>query len=202
MILLFILLLLISFAAGWFDLPAVYVGIIYIIFICLFLYRAMYPFLFEKRVDKILQALNRARNPQHQFLYYLFQDDLKKAEEQLQKIRSSQAVVVLQFLLLSQQERFMEARELLPTLRKGKQKAYYSAAIALEFDDYKLYEQNKQQIQDNLLLFFLEVEELAKKGQVHAAIKKLDEIIPSLRGLRLLSAVQEKKALKKKLYLQ
>ncbi|TRZ37359.1 hypothetical protein CEQ21_18060 [Niallia circulans] len=199
MILLFILLLLISFAAGWFNVPAVYVGITYIIFIFLFLYRAMYPFLFEKRVDKILQTLNNARNPQHQFLYYLFQDDLNKAEEQLQKIRSPQAAVGLRFLLLSKQERFTEAQELLPSLNNRKQKAYYSAAIALEFDDYKVYEQNKQQIHDDLLLFFLEVEMLAKKGQVHAAIKKLDEKIPSLKGLKLLSAVQEKKELEKKL---
>jgi len=199
LILLIILLLLISFAAGWFELPVFYVAIIYILFIGLFIFRALFPFIFEKRVDKILQALNRSRSPQQQFLYYLFQDDLEKAEEQLKKIRSRQAAVISQVLLLSKQERFNEAKELLPSLKDGKHKAYYTAAIALELGCLEDYEQNKQLIQDDLLLFHLEVAYISKNGQIDKAIKKLDEKIPSLKGMKLLATIQERTALKKRL---
>lgn len=199
MIFLFLLLFVFAFLAGLFDLPEVYVGIVFGLFILTYLYLALYPILFGKKVDKIIRALKKFKNPVYKFLYYMIQDEDSTAEKYLKKIRSPQRAYICKIMWLSKQDRFTEAMEVIPYIKEGKYKWYLTAGLALELDDFASYKENKQRIKDDMLLFYLEVEEVAKNGELKGAIEMLNKKNPSLRGMKLLTTVQQKKDLEKKL---
>ncbi|WP_445489579.1 hypothetical protein [Niallia sp. 03133] len=189
----FIFLLIIAIIVPIFNLPFAVLIIAYILFVVATIYFSFYPILFEKEVKKILQFLKKSRQPYNRFLYFLYIGDEKEAENLLNRIRYKEVKNISQIILLSKQKKFDKAKELLPLMKESKNKWYYTAALALEEGDLATYQTNKDLIKDELLLTWLNIENKRKQGEETEALHMLDKVIPTLRGLKLLSALQYKK---------
>ncbi|UQD52213.1 hypothetical protein C0971_09415 [Bacillus methanolicus] len=196
MVWLFLLLFAISFLMGVFDIPQWIFLLVFIPFALTLLYRPYYLVFFEKDVNKIMNFLKKSKQSNYQFIYHLFNDDVTKAEKELLRIRSSQLKIISYLILLSKQKRYNEAKELLQQMKENVHKWYYGAAIALQLGDHSTYQQYKAKVKDPVYRTWLEAEERVHEGKKTEALNMLDEQIPKLRGLKLLSAIQYRKEIR------
>lgn len=101
--------------------------------------------------------------------------------------------------MLTRQNKYSEAKVLLPQLKENAYKWYYSALIAAYEGDQNQYEQDKSRIMDKTLLTFLTIEEMFKQGKkAEALTTAVEEQINKLKGLKLLTIVHYKEELLKR----
>lgn len=184
---------------GVFDVPQWIFLLVFIPFVLALLFMSYYPVLFERDVNKIMNFLRKSKQAHYQFIYHFFNGDVEEAERALLRIRSNQMKVISYLMLLSKQKRYNEAKELLYQMNDNVYKWYYSAAIALHLDDHITYQQYKARVKDPVYRTWLEAEEKVREGKKTEALNILDEQIPKLRGLKLLSAIQYRKEINKEI---
>ena len=74
-----------------------------------------------------------------------------------------------------------------------KTKWYALSDIAINEGDVEAFKQNKEKITDTFFLNMLEVDQAVYDGKKVEAVALLDNMIPKLRGYKLLTAVQYRK---------
>ncbi|KAB2332282.1 hypothetical protein F7731_17070 [Cytobacillus depressus] len=195
---LYILLFFIALLMGFVGAPQWIVNIVFILFVFVILYILFYPILFEKDLKKIMRFLRKSKQSHYQFIYHMFNGDMQVAEKSIERIRSKQLKNIDKIMLLVKQERFTDAKALLPQLRNSVYKWYYSAAIALEEKDEEAYKKFKSHLKDPIYISWLEMEEKVRLGRKDEALAMLDEQMATLRGLKLLSAAQYQKELEER----
>lgn len=198
MVKLFGLLVIISFIMGLVGAPAGVMFIVFILFIAAVMYMTLYPALYEKNIQKIMNFLKKSKNEHNQFLFHLYNGNLKEADKAIKTIKNEQLQYYAKLALLINQNKIAEAKEYLEKLRDDEFKYYYTAALALEENDFSTYEENIVNIKDPLHKTFLTIEKKIRTGQKQEGLAMLDQQLKKLRGLKLLSAVQYKKEVEQK----
>jgi hypothetical protein len=198
MVWLFVLLVLSSFFMGLLNAPQWVMFIVFILFVIGVMYITLYPVLYEKNINKILEFLKKSKNAHYHFLLNLYNGNIEEAEKALKGIKSEQLKYFAKIALLNYQNRFIDAKAYLSKLKESESKWYYSAAIALEENDLNTYEENLSFIKDPLNRSFLDIEVKMRSGEKQQALAMLEEHIRKLRGLKLLTAVQYKKELEQR----
>lgn len=191
MIWFFILVVLIAFLMGVFQIPLwIMYGVLVVVFVFVCFRN---PFLFGKDTDKIMAYLKKSKTPYMQFLYHFLQGDLLAAEQAMGKIRSKKLKRYSELMLLMEQKEFVKAKELLSQMSDNMTKWYALADIAINEGNVQAFKQNKEKITNTFLLSMLEVDQAVYDGKKEEALGLLDNIIPKLRGYKLLTAVQYRK---------
>jgi len=144
-----------------------------------------------------LKYLKKSKHPHYQFTYHFFHDDFDAAEKDIDKIKSKQLKNIDQIILLTRQDRFAEAKTLLPQLKDNMYKWYYSAVIALGEKDLEAFRHFKGMVKDIYYHKVLELEEKVMAGKISEAKSELEDLIKGQRGLKLISALMYKKDLKR-----
>lgn len=198
MVWLFALLIFMSFIMGLLNAPSWIMFIVFILFIAAVMYMTLYPALYEKNIDKIMNYLKKSKNEHNQFLFHLYRGNLVEAEKAIKTIKNEQLQHYAKMALLINQNSLTEAKNYLPKLMDNEFKSYYSAVLALEDDDFATFEENLANIKDPLHRSFLTIEKLMHSGEKQEAFALLEEQIRKLRGLKLLSAVHYKKEVEQK----
>jgi hypothetical protein len=182
----FVLLFFVAVTLGFLQIP-LWISLIVIVSFSIFIFM-MNPLLFGKDADKMMDYLRKSKHPYYKFLYHFLQGNLEVAEKSIDRI-SKRYKDISKVMLFAKQERNEEAIALLENMKDNGYKWYYRSAIALQENDLKTYEINKSKIKDPVLHTWLEVEEKRLAGKVQDAIQMIDEQIPKLKGIKLLSAV-------------
>ncbi|WP_318502853.1 hypothetical protein [Bacillus sp. T3] len=198
MVWLFTLLIFISFIMGLLNAPSWIMFIVFIIFIAAVMYMTLYPALYEKNIDKIMNYLKKSKNEHNQFLFHLYCGNLAEAEKAVKTIKNEQLQHFANMALLINQNKLTEAKKYLPKLMDNEFKSYYCAMLALKDNDLTTFEENLANIKDPLHRSYLDIEKLMHSGKKQEAFAMLEEQIRKLRGLKLLSAVQYKKEMEQK----
>ncbi len=162
------------------------------------MYKSFYPVLFEKDPEKIMIFLKKSKQPQFQFYYYFFNNELEEAEEKLYKIKSPFYQKLNHVNLLVKRERFEEAEEMARGLKDNMYKWYSLAGIAIEQGDRESYRNYKEKVKNPFYQRLLEIDEMVHDGKKEEVLAELENMIPGLRGLKLLSVIQYKQDLLKK----
>ncbi|MBU8878739.1 hypothetical protein BGM26_07010 [Bacillus sp. FJAT-29790] len=195
---LYVILFFTALVMGIFDVPQWIINIVFILFVFAILFILFYPILFEKNLNKIMKFLRKSKQPHYQFIYHMFNGDLQAAEKSIDRIRSKQLKLIDRIMLLVKQERFTDAKALIPQLKDSVYKWYYSAAIAIEEEDENTYENFKSRLKDPVYISWLEMEKMVRLGRKDEAFAMLDEQMKKLRGIKLLTAAQYKKELEER----
>ncbi|MEH7074236.1 hypothetical protein [Neobacillus drentensis] len=186
-----LLAVLFAFIMGIFQVP---IWIMYGILIVVFLFFMLRnPLLFGKDADKMMAYLRKSKAPHLQFLYHSFNKDLSTAEQALGKIRSKKSRQTSEVMLLMERKQYGKAKELLMKMAGHKTKWYALADIAINEGDVEALKQNKKKIKDAFFLKMLDVDQAVYAGKMDEAVGLLDTMIPTLRGYKLLAAVQYRK---------
>ncbi|WP_066309955.1 hypothetical protein [Bacillus sp. FJAT-29814] len=183
-----LIVLIMAFLMGFFQVPILIMyGILAVLFI-IFLMRN--PLLFGKDPEKMLATLRKSKRPFFQFLYHFLDFNWPEAEKAIERIRPGSSKTMAEIMLLLEQKQYGRAKELLSQMRENKSKWYAFAYIAINEDDVEAFKQHKGKIKDHFLLKTLEVDQAVHDGRRDEAIAMLEAIIPKLRGLKLLSSVR------------
>lgn len=155
----------------------------------------LYPVLQETKTDKVLSYLKKSKLPYYQFIYQFFEGSTEKMEAALQKIRSNNQKKIAEVLYLLKQEKYSEAESTLLELTNNDFKTYHSAIVYLHLANETAYNDNKSKIKDPHYRMMLQAAKLEHEEKLDEAIAIMDQQIPSLKGLKRLSAVQYQKDL-------
>lgn len=188
----------VSLLMGIFDVPQWMFLLVFIPYSLAVLYLTLFPVIFEKNPDKIMNYLKKSKHPHYQFTYHFFNDEFEAAEKDILKIRSKQLKTIDQIILMTRQDRFAEAKSLLPKLKDNMYKWYYSAVIALGENDLPAFNQYKGKVKDGYYQMVLEIEEKVHAGKILEAKTELEELMKRQRGLKLISALMYKKDLERR----
>lgn len=191
MIWFFLVVVLIAALMGFFQVSIWIMYVVVIVFTVFILLRN--PIIFGKDAEKILAYLKRSKAPYMQFLYYFLQGDLSAAEQVMGKIRSKKQKQGSELMLLMERKQYRQAKELLAQMAGHKSKWYALADIAINEGDEEAFNKNKEKISDIFFLDILEVDKAVYYGEKEVAIGLLDNMIPKLRGYKLLTAVHYRK---------
>ncbi|SFA87006.1 MULTISPECIES: hypothetical protein [unclassified Bacillus (in: firmicutes)] len=184
----YVLLFLVAFVLGFFNISPWITGIILFCgFYILLLQRN--PLLFGKDTEKMVLYLKNSKQAYLQFLYHIFHDDLESAERPLMKVKSKVHRRIGEVMIFSKQKRYDEAKQAISEMKDNYVKWYYRAAIALEERDYDTYRECLPKINNETYRILIEAEEKRTYGHIEEALKIVKLQIPKLRGIKLLSAV-------------
>ncbi|WP_415813958.1 hypothetical protein [Mesobacillus thioparans] len=142
--------------------------------------------------------LKKSKQPQFQFYYNFFNDELEKAEDRLNKIKSPFYQKLNHVNLLVKREQFEEAEEMARGLKDNMYKWYSLAGIAIEQGDRESYRKYKEKVKNPFYQRLLELDEMVHDGKKEKVLTELENMIPDLRGMKLLSVIQYKQDLLKK----
>ncbi|MEH7299941.1 hypothetical protein [Neobacillus drentensis] len=186
-----LLVFLFALLMGIFQVPIWIMYGVLVLVLIYFLFR--HPLLFGKDPKKMMTYLKKSKSPYMQFLYHLLQGDQSEAEQALEKIRSKNSKRNAKLMLLMERKQFSEAKELLQQMGAHKAKWYALCDIAIKEEDVEAFQQNKAKITDRFFLNMLEVDQAVFDGRREEAVALLDHMIPSLRGLKIMTAFQYRK---------
>ncbi|ESU31927.1 hypothetical protein G3A_14020 [Bacillus sp. 17376] len=162
------------------------------------MFKSFYPVLFEKDPDKIMSFMKKSKQPQFQFYYYFFNDQLDEAEDKLHKIKSPFYQKLNHVNLLGKRKQYDEAEEMARGLKDNMYKWYSLAGIAIEQGNRESYRNYKEKVRNPFYRRLLELEEMVHDGKKEMVLAELESMIPNLRGLKLLSVIQYKQDLLKR----
>ncbi|MBT2730373.1 hypothetical protein J7E63_26420 [Bacillus sp. ISL-75] len=186
-----LLVVLFAFLMGFFQVP---IWIMYgVLFAVLVFIMFRNPLLFGKDAEKMMTYLKKSRSPYLQFLYHFLHGNLSAAEQAMGKIRSKKSKRNSELMLLMERKQYGKAKELLTQMGGHKTKWYALSDIAINEGDVEAFKQNKKKITDSFFLNMLEVDQAVYDGKREDAVALLDNLIPKLRGYKLLTAVQYRK---------
>jgi len=151
------------------------------------------PLLFGKDAEKMMTYLKKSKAPYLQFLYLFLQGDLSAAEQAMEKIRSKKSKRNSELMLLMERKQYEKTKELLTQMDGHKTKWYALADIAINEGDVEAFKQNKAKITDTFFLNMLEVDQAVYDGKKEEAVALLENMIPKLKGYKLLTAFQYRK---------
>lgn len=191
MIWLLLLVFIFALVMGFFQVPIWIMYSVLVIMIVFFFIRN--PLVFGKDPEKMVAYLKKSKAPQLQFLYHFLQRDLSAAEQVIGNIRSKKAKQHSELMLLRERKEYGKAKELLAKMSVHKTKWYMLADIAIQEEDPDSIKQYKEKINDAFLLNMLEVDQAIYDGKKDEAVALLENMIPKLRGYKLLTAVQLRK---------
>ncbi|WP_342043811.1 hypothetical protein [Bacillus sp. OTU2372] len=176
---------------GYFQVPIWIMYVVLAVMIIFFLIRN--PLLFGKDPEKMLAYLKKSKAAHLQFLYHFLQGNLSAAEHALGNIRSKKAKLSSELMLLRERKEYGKAKDLLSKMSGHKTKWYALSDIAIQEEDAESFKQYKEKINDTFLLNMLEVDQAVFDGKRKEAVALLENMIPKLRGYKLLTAVQVRK---------
>lgn len=186
-----LLVFLFAFLMGIFQVPIwIIYGVLVVVLIVIMLRN---PLLFGKDAEKMMAYLKKSKSPYRQFLYHFLHGNLSAAEQAMGKIRSKKLKRTSELILLMERKQYGKAKELLTQMAGHKTKWYALSDIAINEGDVEEIKQNKVKITDTFFLNMLEVDQAVYNRKKDEAIALLDNMIPKLRGYKLLSAVQYRK---------
>ncbi|WP_340373587.1 hypothetical protein [Peribacillus sp. FSL E2-0218] len=185
----FIILFLAAFTMGLIGAPSWGLFILMFLFLAYLFRFYYYHVLFGKNAEKIKHYVSKSKIPHYRFIYQLLYGNEAEAEKTLNRIKQKTAKNQANVMLLTKQEKYKEAKELLSKMKDNKVKFYYGAVISLHEGNQHAYNSYKEQIKDNVYLSWLKAEEYVLEGNTNEAIEIVDKQIKHLRGLKLLSAV-------------
>jgi hypothetical protein len=194
----FIAIFIANLILGLMQAPLFAVIVVNLIIFLIKMYTSLYPFLFEKDPEKVLNFMKNSKQPQFQFYYYFFNDELEEAEERLDKIKSPFYRKLNHVNLLVKRKQYGEAEELARSLKNNMYKWYSLAGIAIEQGDRESYNEYKEKVRNPFYRRLLELEEMVHDGEKERVLAELDHMIPNLRGAKLLSVIQYKQDLLKR----
>lgn len=185
---------------GFMQAPVWLFILVNLVFIAVFMLKNIYPVLFEKNPEKIMDFMKKSKYPQLQFYYYLFNDELEEAEDRLNKIKSPFYQRLNHVNLLVKRKQYDEAEEMARGLRDNMYKWYSLAGIALEQGDRESFGKYKEKVRNPFYRRLLELDEMVHDGdgKKEKVLVELENMIPDLRGTKLLSVIQYRKDLLKR----
>jgi hypothetical protein len=169
-----------------------------LVFLLVFMLKSFYPVLFEKDPEKIMAFMKKSKQPQFQFYYYFFNDEFEEAEDKLHKIKSPFYQKLNHVNLLVKRKQYDEAEEMARGLKDNMYKWYSLAGIVIEQGDRESYRDYKEKVRNPFYRRLLELEEMVHDGKKEMVLSELENMIPNLRGLKLLSVIQYKQDLLKR----
>lgn len=173
---------------GYLQVPIWFMYCVLAVMIIFFLIRN--PLVFGKDPEKMMAYLKKAKAPHLQFLYHFLNGDLSAAEHGIGKIRSKKAKQGSELMLLMERKEYGKAKDLLAKMSGHKTKWYALSDIAIQEEDSDSFKQYKEKINDTFLLNMLEVDQDVFDGKKEEAVALLENMIPKLRGYKLLIAVK------------
>ncbi|WP_028778711.1 hypothetical protein [Shimazuella kribbensis] len=187
------LLLVFVFASvlGYFQAPIWFMYGVLAVMIIFFLIRN--PLVFGKDPEKMMVYLKKSKAPHLQFLFYFLHGDLSAAEDAMGNIRSKKAKQGSKLMILMERKEYRKAKDLLAKMSGHKTKWYALSDIAIQEEDVDSFKQYKEKLNDTFLLNLLEVDQAVFDGKREEAVALLENMIPKLRGYKLLTAVQVRK---------
>ncbi|GAM12809.1 hypothetical protein [Mesobacillus selenatarsenatis] len=191
----FIAIFIVNLFLGLMQAPLFAVIVVNLIIFLINMYKSFYPFLFEKDPEKVLNFMKNSKQPHFQFYYYVFNDELDEAEERLDKIKSPFHQKLNHVNLLVKREQYDEAEEMAIGLKDNMYKWYSLAGIAIEQGDRESFGEYKEKVRNPFYLRLLELEEMVHDGEKDKVLAELENMIPNLRGTKLLSVIQYKQDL-------
>ncbi|WLR54537.1 hypothetical protein LC048_19235 [Mesobacillus subterraneus] len=180
---------------GFMQAPLWQFILVNLVFIAAFMLKGFYPVLFEKDPDKIMTFMKKSKHPQFQFYYYFFQDQLEEAEDKLHKIKSPFYQKLNHVNLLIKRRQFDEAEEMARGLKDNMYKWYTLAGVAIEQGHRASFGEYKEKVRNPFYRRLLELEEMVHDGDKDKVLAELEDMIPNLRGVKLLSVIQYKQDL-------
>ncbi|MDF2859638.1 MAG: hypothetical protein K0Q87_5489 [Neobacillus sp.] len=188
MIWLLLLVFVFALVMGYLQVPIWFMYSVLAVMIIFFLIRN--PLVFGKDPEKMMAYLKKAKAPHFQFLYHFLNGDLSAAEHGIGKIRSKKAKQGSELMLLRERKEYGKAKDLLAKMSGHKTKWYALSDIAIQEEDSDSFKQYKEKINDTFLLNMLEVDQDVFDGKKEEAVVLLENMIPKLRGYKLLTAVK------------
>ncbi|PGY13165.1 hypothetical protein [Bacillus sp. AFS031507] len=186
-----LLVVLFAFLMGFFQVP---IWIMYGVLVAVLVFIMFRnPLLFGKDAEKMMAYLKKSKSPYLQFLYHFLHGYLSEAEQAMGKIRSKKSKRNSELMLLMERKQYGKAKELLTQMGGHKTKWYVLSDIAINEGDIEAFKQNKEKITDTFFLKMLDVDQAVNDGKKEEAVALLDNMIPKLRGYKLLTAVQYRK---------
>ena len=183
---------------GFMQAPVGAFIVVNLLFIVIFMIRSFYPILFEKNPEKVMKYLENSKHPHFQFFYYFFNDQLDEAENTLHQIKSPNYKRLNHVNLLVKKKQFEQAEEMAKGMKDNVYKWYTLSGIAIEQGELESYATYKEKVRNPFYRKLLEMEKRVHDGNVEEVIIELEEMIPNLRGSKLLSVIQYKQDLLKK----
>ncbi|WP_213371755.1 tetratricopeptide repeat protein [Mesobacillus boroniphilus] len=183
---------------GFMQAPVWAFIVVNLIFIGVYMFKSFYPVLFEKNPEKVLNYLKNSKHPHFPFFYYFFNDQLEEAEQKLSQIKSPNYQRLNHVNLLVKRKQYDEAEELAQGLKDNVYKWYSLAGIAIERGDLKSYKIYREKVRNPFYRKLLEMEEMVQDGEKEKVISELENLIPDLRGSKLLSVIEYKQELLKR----
>ncbi|MBT2639835.1 hypothetical protein [Bacillus sp. ISL-39] len=180
---------------GFLQAPVWLFILVNLVFIVVFMLKSFYPVLFEKNPEKIMDFMKKSKHPQFQFYYYFFNDELEEAEDKLQKMKSPFQQKLNHVNLLVKRKQYDLAEEMAKGLKDNMYKWYSLAGIAIEQGDRESYRKYKEKVRNPFYRRLLELDELVHDGKKEKVLNELEDMIPNLRGAKLLSVIQYKQDL-------
>jgi hypothetical protein len=191
MIWLLILVFVFAFVMGLLQIPIwLMYGVLAVMIIFFFIRN---PLVFGKDPEKMMAYLKKSKASHLQFLYHFFHGDLSAAEHVMRNIRSKKAKQGSELMLLMERKEYEQAKDLLEKMSGHKTKWYALSDIAIQEEDAAAFKHYKEKIHDTFLLNMLEVDQAVFDGKKQEAVVLLENMIPRLRGYKLLAAVQVRK---------
>jgi hypothetical protein len=186
-----LLVVLFAFLMGIFLVP---IGIMYGVLVAVLVFIMFRnPLLFGKDAEKMMAYLKKSKSPYLQFLYHFLHGNLSAADQAIGKIRSKKSKQNSELMLLMERKQYGKAKELLTQMGGHKTKWYALSDIAINEGDVEAFKQHKEKITDTFFLNMLEIDQAVYDGKKEEAVALLDNMIPKLRGNKLLTAVQYRK---------
>ncbi|WP_154663493.1 hypothetical protein [Neobacillus dielmonensis] len=137
--------------------------------------------------------LRKSKAQYLQFLHHFLQGDLSAAEHAAGNIRSKKTKQIALSMLLMERKQYGKAKELLQKMGGHKTKWYALSDIAINEGDVGAFEANRAKISDTFFINMLEVDQAVYAGEKEKAVMLLENMIPKLRGYKLLSTAQYRK---------
>ncbi|TWE01939.1 hypothetical protein FB550_105311 [Neobacillus bataviensis] len=172
---------------GYFQVP---IGIMYgILAVMIIFFLIRNPLVFGKDPEKMLAYLKKSKAAHLQFLFHFLQGNLScLGEYPLEKSATKLGIDALR-----ERKEYGKAKVLLSKMSGHKTKWYALSDIAIQEEDTESFKQYKEKINDTFLLNMLEVDQAVFDGKRKEAVALLENMIPKLRGYKLLTAVQVRK---------
>jgi hypothetical protein len=194
----FIAIFLADLLLGFMQAPVWAFILVNLILLLLFMFKSFYPVVFEKDPEKIMNFMKNSKHPHFQFFYYFFNDQLEEAENKLHQIKSPFYRRLNEVNLLVKRKQFDEAEEMARGLKDNMYKWYALAGIAMEQGDRESYRTYKEKVRTPFYRRLLEMDEMVHDGTKEMVLAELDDMIPNLRGSKLLSVIQFKQDILKR----
>jgi hypothetical protein len=183
---------------GFMQAPVWAFILVNLIFILIFMFKSFYPVLFEKDPEKVMNFMKNSKHPHFQFFYYFFNDQLEEAENKMHQVKSPFYKRLNHVNLLVKRKQYGEAEEMAKGLKNNMYKWYSLAGIALEQGERESYKEYKEKVRNPFHRRILEMEEMVQDGEKEKVLSDLENMIPNLRGSKLLSVIQYKQDLLKR----